>query len=64
MAPDLGDLMQVANLKAGWYEFNIESGGLWNILRYSEDINDWKLLKSGGSTAIHMNQATNHLTAV
>jgi hypothetical protein len=48
----------------GWYEFNIESGGLWNILKYSEALADWTMLKSGGSTAIKMNQATNHLTAV
>ena len=48
----------------GWYEFNIASGGLWNIFKYSEKIQDYQELKSGGSTAIKIGQATNHLTAV
>ncbi len=48
---------------AGWYEFNILSGGLWDINKYVEG-EGYTPLKSGGSTAIKMNQDVNHLTAV
>jgi hypothetical protein len=47
----------------GWYEFNVASGGLWNIFRYQKS-KGYTALSSGGSTAIKANQAGNHLTAV
>jgi hypothetical protein len=47
----------------GWYEFNILSGGLWTIYKWTEAA-EYTELASGGSTAIKMNQAENHLTAV
>jgi hypothetical protein len=47
----------------GWYEFNILSGGLWSIYKY-DDVNSYRELNSGGSTAIKMGQSMNHLTAV
>jgi hypothetical protein len=47
----------------GWYEFNIDSGGLWNIFKYQTQ-GGYKMLKSGGSTAIKIGKGTNHLTVV
>lgn len=47
----------------GWYEFNVASGGLWNIFKYEKG-KGYTALKSGGSTAIKANQTGNHLTAV
>lgn len=38
----------------GWYEFNISSGGLWDILRYDEQTNDYVALYNGGSYNINM----------
>lgn len=46
----------------GWYEFSMNSGGLWVIWRY--DDNGFKSLKEGASTAINLQKAVNHLTAV
>ncbi len=49
----------------GWYEFNIGNDGLWQIYVY--DIltkGGYKLLGSGGSTAIHTGKAINEYTAV
>ncbi|MFN8405052.1 MAG: hypothetical protein U0V48_16100 [Anaerolineales bacterium] len=46
----------------GWYEFNIDNGGLYNIL-YAEvssngDIG-YNLITNGGSTAIHQGKDVN-----
>lgn len=38
----------------GWYEFNISSGGLWDILRYDEQTNEFVNLYNGGSYSINM----------
>jgi hypothetical protein len=46
----------------GWYEFSMYSGGLWEIWKYVDE--SYISLASGGSTAIHMQKAKNHLTAV
>ncbi len=46
----------------GWYEFSMNSGGLWVIWRY--DDNGFKSLKEGATTAINLQKAENHLTAV
>jgi hypothetical protein len=45
----------------GWYEFSMYSNGLWEIWKYN---GRYHSLASGGSTAIHMQKAKNHLTAV
>jgi hypothetical protein len=46
----------------GWYEFSMNSGGLWWIWRYDDD--GFTALAQGGSTAINMQKAKNTLTAV
>lgn len=47
----------------GWYEFSMYSGGLWDIWKYA-DGGGYTSIASGGSTAINMQKAQNHLTAV
>lgn len=46
----------------GWYEFNIGSDGLYNILRWDERDFEYKLLASGGSNAIRMGKDVNLYT--
>jgi hypothetical protein len=46
----------------GWYEFNMFSGGLYNILRFDEK--GYADLASGGSTAINLQKAANNLVAI
>jgi hypothetical protein len=48
----------------GWYEFNIANNGLYSILRYDADINEYTLIYNGGSTAINTGKATNEYTAI
>lgn len=45
----------------GWYEFNIGSDGLYNILRFDGDLNsgDYSLLASGGSNNIRTGKDVN-----
>ncbi len=47
----------------GWYEFSMNSGGYWFIWRYVPG-KGWTSLKEGGTTAINLQKARNHLTAV
>ena len=47
----------------GWYELSVDSSGLWAIYRY-EYKGGYTLLRDGGSTAIHMIQRQNHITAL
>jgi hypothetical protein len=49
--------------KDGWYHLSIDSSGLWGIYIYTHK-EGFRLLRNGGSTAIHMIQRANHLTAV
>jgi hypothetical protein len=46
----------------GWYEFSMNSGGFWFIWRY-EAGEGYTSLAEGGSTAINLQRAENHLTA-
>ncbi|HZW02608.1 MAG TPA: hypothetical protein VFF68_01675 [Anaerolineaceae bacterium] len=46
----------------GWYEFNVGSDGLYNILRWDEREYEYSLLASGGSNAINMGKAANLYT--
>jgi hypothetical protein len=48
----------------GWYEFNIANNGLYSILRYDADVNEYTLIYNGGSTAINTGKATNEYTAI
>jgi hypothetical protein len=47
----------------GWYEFSIHSGGLWVIYRFEYE-DGFTELAEGGSTAINMQRAQNHLKIV
>jgi hypothetical protein len=47
----------------GWYHLSIDSSGMWGIYLYSHK-EGFRLLRNGGSTAIHMIQRSNHLTAI
>lgn len=47
----------------GWYEFNIFSGGLYNILRFDSG-KGWTALATGGSKAINLQKAKNNLVAI
>jgi hypothetical protein len=47
----------------GWYEASIESGGYWELYYYSS-ASGYETLGMGGSTAINLQQARNHLTLV
>lgn len=47
----------------GWYEFNIGSDGLYNILRFDQRRGEYVLLASGGSNSINMGKAVNVYTA-
>jgi hypothetical protein len=47
----------------GWYELSVDSSGLWAIYRYQYK-GGYTLLRDGGSTAIHMIQRQNHITAL
>lgn len=46
---------------AGWYEFSMNSGGLWFIWKY--DNGQYSELARGASQAINMQKAANELTA-
>lgn len=46
----------------GWYEFSMTSGGYWYIWLYYDGA--YKLLTKGATTAIHMKNQENQLTAV
>lgn len=49
----------------GWYEFNITSSGLWNILYYDRMLyKGYKLVANGGSTKVKMGKDTNTYAAV
>jgi hypothetical protein len=62
--PDLNNIAMVCRASdEGWYHLSIASSGLWYIYRY-EIKNGYTLLRNGGSTAIHMIQRNNHLTAL
>jgi len=43
----------------GWYEFAIQSNGLWYIWRYDSDSEDYTMLYNGGSQNINMGKAQN-----
>jgi hypothetical protein len=47
----------------GWHEFSINSGGYWFIYRFEYE-SGFKLLNSGASSAIHLQKAKNHITAI
>ena len=50
--------------KAGWYEFTVQNDGLYQI--WALDLagqTGYNLLYSGGSTAIHLGQGTNEISA-
>lgn len=46
----------------GWYEFSMNSGGLWYIWMYDYD-DGYTKLAEGGSTAINMQRASNLVAA-
>jgi len=49
----------------GWYEFNISSGGLWDIYYFDRIIvKGYTLLSNGGSTNVKMGRDSNTYTAV
>jgi S1-C subfamily serine protease len=48
---------------AGWYEFNIANNGEYWIYFYDTNIDNYKLLFSGGSNAINMGKDINEYTA-
>jgi len=45
--------------EAGWYEFNISNGGLYDIFRFDANVRDYITLGSGGTTSIITGQGTN-----
>lgn len=45
--------------EAGWYEFNISNGGLYDIYRFDPNTRDYVTLGSGGTTSIVTGQGTN-----
>lgn len=45
----------------GWYEFSMNSGGLWYIWKYQNGT--YTRLANGGSNAINMKKAANEITA-
>jgi hypothetical protein len=47
----------------GWYEFGLNSGGLWFIRKYDHAINDYVELGSGGSYNINLGAAANSMQA-
>ncbi len=47
----------------GWYEFGLDSGGLWFIRKYDQVINEYKDLGRGGSLSINMGTAENSVQA-
>lgn len=51
--------------EAGWYEFNIANNGTYTILWYDNvTLQDYKLLRSGGSNLINMGKDVNEYTAI
>lgn len=48
--------------EAGWYEFSMNSGGLWSISKY--DGVQKTVLADGGSRAINLQQSKNEITAI
>jgi hypothetical protein len=45
----------------GWYEFSMNSGGLWYIWKYVDG--SYTRIANGGSNAINMKKAANEITA-
>ncbi len=45
--------------KDGWYEFNVSSGGLWNIMRYDASSNKYTQLYNGGAQNLKTGQDRN-----
>jgi hypothetical protein len=48
----------------GWYEFNINSGGFYELFRYDSANNNFVSLYDGGSTAINTGLDSNVFTAI
>jgi hypothetical protein len=48
----------------GWYEFNVSSGGLYNILRYEESTGDYTALYTGGVANLRTGKDTNTYTII
>ncbi len=60
--PNRNNIALVCRLnERGWYEFAIESSGLWQIYKYEEEGDGFTLLADGGSTAINVQRASNHI---
>ena len=47
----------------GWYEFGLDSGGLWSIRKFDHSINEYFELSKGGSLSINMQAAENTMQA-
>ncbi|HTX92328.1 MAG TPA: hypothetical protein VMC09_14050 [Anaerolineales bacterium] len=47
----------------GWYEFNLGSGGVWNILFFDQVTKYYQFLANGGSVNIHAGQVSNEYKA-
>jgi len=45
----------------GWYEFNVSSGGLWSILRYDDNANQFNNLYNGGSMSVNMGRGVQNI---
>lgn len=62
--PNLNNISVVCRMNdRGWYEAAIDSGGYWYLYFYSS-ADGYETLDAGGSTAINMQLARNHLTLV
>ena len=47
----------------GWYEFGLDSGGLWFIRKFDQAINEYIDLISGGSFSINLGEKENSMEA-
>lgn len=47
----------------GWYEFGLDSGGLWFIRKFDQAINEYIDLISGGSFSINLGEKENNMEA-
>ena len=47
----------------GEYVFYLDTGGYWQIGKYTSSFSEYKRLAYGGSTAINLAKASNHITA-
>jgi hypothetical protein len=47
----------------GWYEFGLDSGGMWFIRKYDQVLNEYKELGQGGSFSINMGASENRVQA-